>query len=163
MKIIKIKYNKNFQFFLLSILFNNILNNDCNRTNPILKDNNCQLIYCNENQFLTEDCIVNNNIIKTQWLTRINRISKENYRYINIAKNTKGDIFIETSPITEGSTRVFLGLKANGRPYFKKNSNKEETPFYIMNEMSRDLKRHESELINIVLNNDEKDEYLMSI
>ena len=162
MKNIKNKKKIRLNIYILLIIFKSSLN-DCDREEPILKDSNCQLIYCDENQFSKNICTINNTIIKTQWLTNIIKISDYNYKYINIASNSKGDIFIETSPTSEESKRIFYALKNNGRPYFKNNENNEETPFYIMNELDSDLQRHESELVNIILNDDENSEYLMSI
>ena len=162
MKILYIINKNNIHFLLLIIIFKNVLN-DCERENPILKDDSCQLIYCDDSQYSKNICIKNNSIINTQWLTNIIKISNDNFRYIDITSNSKGDMFIETSPISDSSERIFYALKNNGRPYFVNSDDNEETPFFIMNEMSTDLQRHESNLINIVLNNDNNDEYLMSI
>ena len=151
-----------FHFLIMTLIFKNILN-ECCKDKPIFKENSCKLIYCEENDFSTNICEINNTIIKTQWLNRIIKISDNYFRFINIASNTKGDIFIETSSTSSESKRIFYALKNNGRPYFKNNENDEETPFYIMNEIETNLERHESELVNIVLNNDEKTEYLMSV
>ena len=128
-----------------------------------MKNGKCQLIYCDDNEYNSSICIKNNSFINTQWLNNIIKISNDNFRYINIASNLNGDMFIETSPISESSERMFYALKNNGRYYFINSENNEETPFFIMNEMSEDLQRHESNLLNIVLNNDHNAEYLMSI
>ena len=162
MKILYIDNKNNIPFILLIIIFKNVLN-DCERDSPILKDGLCQLIYCDDSQYNTNICMKNNQIINTQWLNNIIKISNDNFRYIDITSNTKGDMFIETSPISDGSERRFYAIKNNGRPYFINSENKEETPFFIMNEVSTDLKRHESNLISIVINNENNDEYLMSI
>ena len=135
------KKNIFFNIFILLIVFKNILNDEIEGPIFVQKD------YTNDNKPLT----------------RIIRISDEDYRFINIASNLKGDLFIETSPISESSERIFYGLKNNGRPFFINKESNEETPFYIMNEMTCNLKRHESELINVVLNNEDNTEYLMSI
>ena len=150
---------KNIIFNLVVIFWNlySFVLKNCDKFIPILKDNECQLIYCEQSKFDTNECSINNPYIKTQWLNNIVRISDDNFRYINVVSNKNGDIFIETSPISESSKRIFYGLKNNGRPYFKN----EETPFYILNELSCNLKRHYSELFNVVLNN--KKEYLISI
>ena len=153
--------NSLFFFIFLSIL--RYIINDCERDQPILKNGKCQLIYCDDKEYNTNICTINNSIVKTQWLTNIIKISEDNFRYINIASNLKGDMFIETSPISESSKRMFYALKNNGRYYFINSENNEETPFFIMNEMSEDLPRYESNLLNIVLNNDDNKEYLMSI
>ena len=154
------KFSLNIYIFL--IIFKNTLN-IFNREEPIWKNNNCQLIYCDENQFSTNICTINNTIIKTQWLTNVIKISEDNCKYINFASNTKGDIFIETSPVTGESKRIFYALKNNGRPYFKNNENNEENTFFIMNEIESNLERQNSELINLILNDDDNSEYLMSI
>jgi len=149
---------KNYIFNLFIIFWNLyfIVLKNCDKAAPILKNNECQLIYCEQSEFNTNECSINNQFIKTQWLNNIIRISDDYFRYINVVSNKNGDIFIETSP-SESSKRIFYGLKNNGRPYFEN----EETPFYILNELSCDLKRHYSELFNVVLNNNK--EYLMSI
>ena len=149
--------NNVFNLFLIFWNLYIIVLKDCDKIIPILKDNECQLIYCEQSQFDTQECSINNTFIKTQWLNNIIRISDDYFRYINVVSNKKGDIFIETSPVNESSKRIFFGLKNNGRPYFKN----EETPFYILDELSCNLKRHYSELINVVLKNNK--EYLMSI
>ena len=145
----------NFIIFFFNLFFAFL--KDCDKAEPILKENSCRLTYCEQSEFNTNICSINNTIIKTQWLNNIIRISEDYFRYINVVSNKNGDFFIETSPITESSKRIFYGLKTNGRLYFQNG----ETPFFILNEMSIDLKRHYSELYNIVLSNNK--EYLMSI
>ena len=150
-------------FLLILInLLRDILS-ECDRNCPIWKDGSCQLTYCNEEQYDENICVKNNSIINTQWLNNIIIVSNDDFRYINIASNLNGDMFVETSPISESSERIFFALKNNGRYYFIDWENNEETPFFIMNEINEDLKRHESNLINIVLNDDDNTEYLMSI
>ena len=157
-----LKKNLGFHLLILSIILNIILNY-CDREYPIYKEDNCQLIYCDKHEFANKICVINNPIINVQWLTSIIKISDNYFRYINIVSNTKGDIIIEISPDNEGSKRIFYGLTNNGRPFFKNIENNEDTPFYIMDEINFDLKRQESELINIILNNDGNSEYLMSV
>ena len=154
---------RNSLFFFIFICILKDIINDCGREQPILKNGKCQLIYCSDKEYNTSICTINNKIVKTQWLNNIIKISEDNFRYINVVSNLKGDMFIETSPISGSSKRIFYALKNNGRYYFINSENNEETPFFIMNEMSEDLPRHESNLLNIVLNNDDNKEYLMSI
>ena len=143
-------------FLIFSNLFLVTLK-ECYKTEPILKGGSCQLTYCKESQFKTNECSINNAIIKTQWLNNVIRISNNLYRYINVISNKNGDMFIETSPVSSAQNRNFYGLKTNGRPYFQNI----ELPFYALEELSVGLKRDYSELFNIVLSNNE--EYLMSI
>jgi len=151
--------NKNFIIFLFSCNLFFIILKDCDKIEPILIDNKCHLTYCEQSKFNNNECSINNTYIKTQWLNNIIRVSEDYFRYINVVSNKNGDIFIETSPTNDNSKRIFYGLKTNGRPYFQNQTG--ETPFYIFNELTTELKRHYSELYNIVLNNNK--EYLMSI
>ena len=48
------------------------INNQCDKETPIRKiDNNCYITYCTESEFQNGDCIIDNPIIKTQWLNKL--------------------------------------------------------------------------------------------
>ena len=44
---------------------------ECNKETPIYKNNECVDIFCTENEFQNGVCIINNSIIKSQWLNKI--------------------------------------------------------------------------------------------
>ena len=54
-------------FVYLLFLFHLSKTNDlfCNKTHPILKDDECLSVYCSEEEFNSSICIINNEIIKT--------------------------------------------------------------------------------------------------
>ena len=134
MKII-IYDRKNFLFqiifysiiILLQILNCNALN--CNKARPIEKDNACVLTYCTEEEFNSSTCIINNQIIKTQWLNNILPVSDMNYRYINPFLTSNNDLIIQTTSVLGLPTRNYFGITNEGRDYFT-NSEGEETPYF---------------------------------
>jgi hypothetical protein len=104
------------QLYMLFPLINSLIN-ECPRDMPILKAKNCTLTYCSETDFKSKICTVNNPIINTQWLNHIIIIGAQSFRYINFAELANGNILIEANSPTD-STRMFYGMKTNGRPLF---------------------------------------------
>ena len=70
-----------FKLIIFSKLILHLLSIQCNKSHPILKNNECVSTYCNETQFKEGECKLDNPIIKTAWLT-----------YIIIFENTNGEI-----------------------------------------------------------------------
>ena len=146
-------------------LKNTFSNCNCDLDTPIKKNGECQLIYCIEEEYKDEKCLIDNNTTKIQWLSSIILFDENNYRYGSIAVNSKGDMIAEYSTEDNNGIRLFYGLKHDGNYYFK-NSDNSETPIkYII--IKRDNKfsiRYESNSIFISLSNvDDYNEYLMSI
>ena len=108
-------------YFFLILKFT--FNFECDRTTPIFKNENCQLIFCSESQFNNEECIIDTDIIKTQWLTNIIWIGEQNSRFINFANYSNGDMVIETSSEPGNNKRFFYGLKVNGNYLFEEDEN----------------------------------------
>ena len=84
----------------------------CEKDTPIIKNNQCVSTYCNEEQYKSGECIIDNPLIKEKWLNDI-----------MIFKNTNGEIFLsldyEGTKLIFGSTlsnneeRLFYGLYNN--------------------------------------------------
>ena len=70
-----------FKLIIISKLILYLQSIECNKSYPILKNNECVSTYCNDVQFKEGECIIDNPIIKTTWLT-----------YIIIFENTNGEI-----------------------------------------------------------------------
>ena len=150
-------------FVFLSFIKLSFSNNECNRDSPILKDNQCQLIYCTEEQFSTQDCSKNNSIIKTQWLNNIVVFNNYSFRFGSFAINSKGDMIFECSVEENNGIRLFYGLKKDGS-YFFKNENGERIPtkiIIIKDNCNNFFYRYESSNIFISIN--ENKECLLSI
>ena len=94
-------------YFLLLI---NPIKNECDKTAPILKDGSCSLEYCTEEEYKNKSCKIYNEIIKTQWLNNIIRIGDKNFRYVNFANYSNGDLIVETTSCPGSSKRMFYGI-----------------------------------------------------
>lgn len=87
------KFNIKNLIFLLVI---NKVINECSIEEPIyvLNDNKCVAQYCAEEQFKTEQCKIDNEIIKTQWLNNIIWIGDKYFRFVNLVTYSNGDMVI---------------------------------------------------------------------
>ena len=86
--------NKNniFKLTIQIFLFFSIIKSsltECSRDKPILKNGSCRLEYCSDLDFESKECIINNSIIKTQWINNIMLIGDKFYRYINFGSFSK--------------------------------------------------------------------------
>ena len=121
--------------FILILITIKLSSSECdNRENPILLQSNgaCSLLYCTKEQYNNNTCIIDNKIIKTQWLNNIIVFGEKNCRFTKIAKylNTSMIVFSAINP-GDSLSPFFFGLKNNGRPLFIKND--KETPFFFLN------------------------------
>ena len=103
----------------------------CDKARPILKDNSCDSIYCTEEEFISTTCIINNDVIKTQWLTSIIEISDIYSRYIHPFLTSNNDLIIQTTSTIGTGDRTYYGLTNEGR-YFFADENGKETPYYTI-------------------------------
>ena len=95
-----VKINKStdlFKLLLFIIIISYCISIQCDdRENPFLKNNQCSST-CYEG----EDCIVNNEIIKTQWLNNIIYIDGDGFSFTNVATSEKNNLFLLSSGYTE--------------------------------------------------------------
>ena len=96
-------------------------------------------------------------------LTNIINIGKENFRYVNFASYSNGDmVFLTSSYILinylnpSKNERIFYGLKKNGRPLFK------DSYFYSTTVTDGSKYESESLVVKESGNNNNETEYLMS-
>ena len=149
-------------FIIIFLHLIKVISNECsNRDKPLLivSDNTCNSI-CTEEQLKSEKCIIDNNIIKTQWLDNIINNKELEYKYIDFVILPNGDMIAETHPFPCHSKRILYGLKKNGRYYFKTEDNKEETPILYLDTDKTNYLKYESSISFIMLN-DKK--YILSI
>ena len=98
------------------------INNECDKSIPIYKNDECLNVYCTEDEFKNGDCIINNSIIKTQWLNKLiflgnNGIQIKMYTSVEMPNN---DIFFIFSNYNQDYIYIY-GLKSSGEVYFKDN------------------------------------------
>ena len=169
------KLNFIFYHLIFQILFiinkKNFTRSICQKEKPILKDNICQAIYCSEEEFNNNDCKIDNDIIKTQWLNNFIVFNEYNYRFINIVINKDGDLILETSPEELGGKsgkRLFFRLKKNGNFFFKNENNEEvmSRSIVVLNDDGEGALRYESQVFLVKINDDSDGsikEFLVSI
>ena len=127
--LIIVKILINFCIFFSKL--NNILSDECSRDAPIKnKENNCESKYCTEDEISKGDCIIENEIIKTQWLNNIINIEISFLRYVNFASYSNGDMILQSGAYPSTQNRYFIGFKNNGRPLFFNNQTKKENYYH---------------------------------
>ena len=150
--------------YLFDIIKSEIL--ECQKDSPFRKYNQCTSEPCLKVEYDSNNCYINNTIIKNQWLNNIITFGELNFRYINIASYYNGDMLVETTSCPAMNKRIFFGLKQNGRPFFNNKINMEETLYYsndiINKENDNAIGQFESIGI-IVRHNDTKGEYYLSL
>ncbi len=103
----------------------------CDISTPIKKEGQCVLTYCKSEEFQSGTCIIENEIIKTQWLNNRIDFPEKGLAYTIMTVNSDGQLFVRTAGSSDG-LRYFFALKNNGRPFFL-NENEKETFFYKVN------------------------------
>jgi hypothetical protein len=135
---------------------------ECNISLPIRKaDNQCYLTYCTEEEFKMGNCIIDNDIVKIQWLNDIIKVGDKSYKYICLSTSSKNDLFLHTTPKNSDTKNYFFGLKSDGSPYFKINGN--YSSIIDITYETSDKTRTNGEIINLIINNKPEKEYLMSV
>ena len=160
----KIIYRKSIIIFIIiqSILTFHIILADiveCAKDKPILISKECKLEYCTKKQFESKECIINNTVIKNQWLNNIIFIGDKNYRYINFATYSKGDMVVETT--SSQQKRIFYGIKQNGRPYFTNKTDNIETSYYYIYFIDENIGQYEAD--SIIIKPNDENEYYFSV
>ena len=142
---------------ILLIKINLILMDDCPREAPILKEGSCILEYCEKEEYNNGTCKINNTIIETQWFTNI--ISFEiNYKFINFATYSNGNMAVETTSYPPTLNRMYYGISKDGRTFLGNNK------YYRLFQVNAPNEgRYESETFIITINDKNKNEYLLSI
>ena len=153
-----------FIFYIFLLIIEISFQTECEKSSPIKKqDNECYLIYCTKEEFEQEQCIINNPIIKIQWLTNIIRSGIYSCRFINFALSSKNELFLHTTTEPSSSNNYFFGLNSDGRPYFT--ISEEEVLVILLSYNSSSFQtRHNGEFISIMLDNKNNNrEHMMSV
>ena len=158
-----IKESFNFMLsFIIIIRLIKITLNECEREKPILFNNEtCELMSCTNAQFNSKQCIVNNSVIRNQWLNNIIIVGKQNTTYINFAQFSNGDLVILSEDDIGTNNRYFFGIKNNGRPFFT-DLNDKETLYYYTNTQSCDSTDQDRD-VSVVTIDSTKEEYVINI
>ena len=116
-------------FFLFQLI--KVILNECYRDIPIkLKNGSCVLKYCSQVEYDSKECIIDNPIIKTQFLNDIIILGENSFMFIDFITFTTKEMIVVTSSFPGSEKRIFYGLNENGTYYFKKENSDEESPFF---------------------------------
>ena len=138
---------------------------NCERETPIKRFGQCVIEYCTKEQFNSNYCQINNEIIKTQWLNNLINIEISYSRYVNFASYSNGDMILQSGTYPSSKKRNFIGFKKNGRSFFIDKQTNKPTYYYSF-EVSQGTNYEKFESENFVIkmnNNDIIEEYLFSI
>ena len=83
--------------FIFIIIIHKIKNEEyeeCNKETPIYKNNQCVNSFCSEVEFKNGDCIINNSIIKSQWLNKIVFFGKKTINLFHVIEMPNNDTFL---------------------------------------------------------------------
>ena len=138
-------------------------NSECGKNEPFLTSKGCSSEFCSKERINSKDCIINNAIIKTQWLNNIILIGGSGFRYIYFANDSNGGMVIGTTSNPIQPERIFFGLTTDGKPLFK--GNEEEKFFYSINITDVSVEQYEGEASFIKSSNGENygKEYFFSV
>ena len=137
-------------YFLIKIIILNKVSSMCEKDKPFLKNGICSETKCTDTEISDETCIIDNDILKTQWITNLITLSPVKYSNIDIFNTTNQDLIIETSPYPGNNKILFYGFKSNGRQYY------ENQTYHITTTYDR------NDAFNTILNFNNKD-YIISI
>ena len=109
-----VKYRLILIIYFVSLI--KIIDNQCNKDNPILVNGECKNIYCTEEQFQNKECIIANTNIKIQWINKITSLGLESYSSLAPIEMPNKDIIFITYSNYLHQIHLY-GLKYLGQPY----------------------------------------------
>ena len=124
---------------------------------PFLNEGAC-ISSCSLEDLRDKICIIDNDIVKTQWINNIIYLSGDELNYINMAVTQKDDLLILMSSYPKSNKRAVFGITKEGIGYFNGNKN------YTMEINDTNKRgRFESEIFIIKLSDiSSNKEYIMS-
>lgn len=95
-------------FTYIFILLTHEIKNECLKENPIKKDGICKNEYCSEYEFQNGNCIISNNVIKTQWLNKLIYFRDNDIEIFEVIKMPNNDIFLLASNYIVGYLYIYM-------------------------------------------------------
>ena len=110
-----------FQTFIFKLLFI-FITNECDRSTPIkLQDGSCELTFCTTQEYLEGQCVIDNEIVKTQYLNDIINLdsthdntkfdlikySNGNLVSISLCENNQTDIVFWEKNLINGEYKIY--------------------------------------------------------
>ena len=121
----KNKFNKHFTLLKL-ILATNLfifgLLYECPRNQPIFYNNHCDSTYCTEEQYKSGECIISEEITKTQWLTNIIKFEKTN-GFFSLIKDDFYETLLFAVDSSDNKEKIYFNMYEDNYCLFKKEGN----------------------------------------
>ena len=89
----------------------------CDEETPFNRNNTCSETPCSDSESDNE-CFIDNDLIKDQWITNLIKIGPENYTTIDILKTDKNELIVLSSTVPEDGRIIFYGLNSKGNYYY---------------------------------------------
>ena len=118
---------------LFSILVNITKSEDsCPIDKPILKNGQCQDIYCTESEFSSEVCKISNHKAKVQWLNNLHMIEEDSMKEFTVTNNYKGELFLSFQKVKDKKERYCFGFNSEGEGLFLDKSKDKYTSYEVL-------------------------------
>ena len=116
-----------FQIIILFNIFFCSLSITCSKDLPILKNNQC-VSYCDQKEFISGECEIEDPIIKTKWLNNIITFENTNGNfYLNLNQNNNMMVFMTI--LSNNEDRIFYAIKENEEYLIKNNNGNSYVPY----------------------------------
>ena len=150
-------------FLLEIILFLKLIDyclfGECDRNSPFLFNDVC-VQSCEKENINSKLCIIDNKIIKSQYLNNIIYFKEDNLMYFNIEVSENNNLYYEVSSYPATNSRYFYILNHEGYGLL----NRENPLYYIEINDPSTLGRYESNIFSFhLLSSTDDREYLISI
>ena len=130
---------------------------NCLKNAPFLIQGHCAES-CSAEDLNNKLCIVENEIIKTQWINKIYLIGGNGFNYINLAESENNDLFVLVSSFPKSNERILFGLTNKGEGYFSSQKIKK----LIINDTKTEGKYETDMLMVKLASTSSTKEYLLS-
>ena len=105
--------------FIQILFINYFLCQNCPRDKPILKDGECQLIYCSKEEFEINNCTISNYYQQIQWINNFHFFGETYISHICPISNSKGELFLMSQSLIFGiGDKYLFGFSKNGDGLF---------------------------------------------
>ena len=134
------------------------INNQCNKETPIRKksDNNCYNIYCTEIEFQNGDCIIDNSIIKTQWLNKLFYLGDNIINILTVIEMPNNNIFFLSSKWEYEADYLYIyRLKSSGEINYNENNNNFKSLLISSFSISEFIYSTEINAVGLIIDNNE--------
>ena len=128
------KFRKYHFLYIFALLFlpNFSFSEICPREKPIFKSDKCQAIYCTQEEYDSNKCIISNNITKIQWLNKFNIFAMGSMSHISVTQNYKGELFISSQKLSDDFDKYLFAFNSEGEGLLYDKEKDKNTSFEVI-------------------------------